>query len=1718
MNSNQDVYFTDVANTGAIAVRNNSFLHTSGTIDNSGSITLNSAGNNTDLHLSADTTLTGSGTVILASNNASRIAADTIFRLTNADNLIQGFGQVGVNSITISNQGTIDANVSDQTLVVDPANAADAFVNTGTLQASGGGTLLLSGNGGGAFTNDNGLIQALDGSEVQLNANVSITGGILTTAGDGVIRAINNQNVYLTNLTNAGTFVVNNNTFVHTAGTITNTGIFTLNSGGNNTDFRLAADTTLNGGGTLTLAGNTASRISGDDIFRLTNMDNLIQGFGQIGVNSIAVTNQSLILANVDGQILTIDPANVANAFLNTGTLRASGGGILLLTGNGDGAFANSNGLIEALADSEVQLANNVSIVGGILSTTDNGLIRVINNQNVYLTDLTNAGAFIVNNNATVHTAGTITNTGTFTLNSGGNNTDLRLAADTMLTGAGIVSLTAPNSRISGDDFYRLRNFDNLIHGFGQIGVNSIAMTNQSVIAADVHGTTLTIDPAPEANVIDGGPSFLNQGTLEATGGGILLLTGNGGGAFTNTAHVIKAFAGSEVQLNANVSIIGGTLATADDGVIRTLDNQNVYLTDLTNAGTFIVNNNAAVHTAGTITNTGTFTLNSVGNNTDFRLAADTTLIGGGTLTLAANNNNRIAGDDFYRLTNVDNLIQGFGQVGANSIAITNQSLISADVNGTTLTIDPAPEANVIDGGPSFLNQGTLEATGGGILLLTGNGGGAFTNTGHTIQALAGSQVQLTSNVSITGGTLATAADGVIRTLDNQNVYLTDLTNAGTFVVNNNATVRTAGTITNTGTFTLNSGGNNTDFRLAAATMLRGAGTLTLAMNNASRIVGDNFYRLMNVDNLIEGFGQIGADSIAITNQSLISANVAGQTLVIDPAAEGNVIDGGPSFLNQGILQATGGGMLLLTGSGGGAFTNTGHVIEALDGSEVQLTTNVSISGGTFTTVGSGVIRELDNQNAYITNLANTGAIVVNNNASLHTSGAIVNSGTITLNSGGNITELRLSADTTLTGGGTVTLALNDASRIAGDGLFRLTNVDNLIQGRGQLGANSITITNQALIDANVTGQTLTIDPANAANAFINSGTLRASNGGILLLTGSGAGDFTNTGHTIQALAGSEVQLTTNVSITGGTLTTAGDGVIRALDGQNVYLTNLTNAGTFIVNNNTSVHTAGTITNTGTFTLNSGGNITDFRLAADTTLNGGGTLTLAGNVASRISGDNIFRLTNMDNTIQGFGQVGANSIALTNQSLILANVAGQTLTIDPANVANAFLNTGILRATGGGILLLTGSGAGDFTNSNGLIEALANSEVQLTTNVSITGGILSTTGNGVIRELDGQNVYLTDLTNAGAIVVNNNSLLHTSGTITNSGSITLNSGGNDTDLRLATDTTLNGGGTLTLSGNVHNRISGDSIFRLTNMDNIIQGFGQVGANSITIDNQGTIDANVMSQTLTIDPANAANAFVNEASGLVRASNGGILLLSGNGSGSFDNRGTLAATTGGELQFTGTVTSSGAVDVGNNSLSISGNGNFTQSAGTFRLAGGTVTSSNGLTFNGGLVDARGTINSAITNSAILRPALGGSGLNVTGNVSLLSASQLSFQLGGLTQGSQYGFLNVNGTVALGGQLVLSFANGFQNSVTGSDTFTLMTTNGLNGSFTNIASGSRLQTVRRFRLLPRDLQRHHAQSEQFHPWEWTDGSDCHLAPSRGWQLDDRYELEQQPEFPQ
>ena len=203
---------------------------------------------------------------------------------------------------------------------------------------------------------------------------------------------------------------------------------------------------------------------------------------------------------------------------------------------------------------------------------------------------------------------------------------------------------------------------------------------------------------------------------------------------------------------------------------------------------------------------------------------------------------------------------------------------------------------------------------------------------------------------------------------------------------------------------------------------------------------------------------------------------------------------------------------------------------------------------------------------------------------------------------------------------------------------------------------------------------------------------------------------------------------------------------------------------------------------------------------------------------------------------------------------------------------------------------------------------------------------------------------------------------------------------------------------------------------------------------------GTVSA----VTLAIDTLTASNTTVNaQLTTNTLNANGGTVTIANPGG--FTNTGTVNANAG-TLNFST---------------------RFTQTGGTFQVAGANVQAATPMDFQAGTLTGFGSITADIVSNALIRPGLGGNGLIVNGSLSLLANSQLSFQLGGLTQGSQYGFISVNGAVTLGGNLVLSFANGFQNSVNGSTTLTLMTTSlPFSGSFANVASGGRLETSDNF----------------------------------------------------
>ena len=99
--------------------------------------------NNTDLHIGGAVTLTGGGSLTMSGSSANRFlgtGSDTL--LNDTSNTIQGSGQIGINNsgfaFTLTNKGTIDANLSSASNAALQIAPTNAVTNSGLLEATAG--------------------------------------------------------------------------------------------------------------------------------------------------------------------------------------------------------------------------------------------------------------------------------------------------------------------------------------------------------------------------------------------------------------------------------------------------------------------------------------------------------------------------------------------------------------------------------------------------------------------------------------------------------------------------------------------------------------------------------------------------------------------------------------------------------------------------------------------------------------------------------------------------------------------------------------------------------------------------------------------------------------------------------------------------------------------------------------------------------------------------------------------------------------------------------------------------------------------------------------------------------------------------------------------------------------------------------------------------------------------------------------------------------------------------------------------------------------------------------------------------------------------------------------------------------------------------------------------------------------------------------------------
>jgi fibronectin-binding autotransporter adhesin len=737
-------------------------------------------------------------------------------------------------------------------------------------------------------------------------------------------------------------------------------------------------------------------------------------------------------------------------------------------------------------------------------------------------------------------------------------------------------------------------------------------------------------------------------------------------------------------------------------------------------------------------------------------------------------------------------------------------------------------------------------------------------------------------------------------------------------------------------------------FSSSGKVTLSGRGTITL---NANSFGGDSIGGSATLVNksTIQGGG--GFDmTFNNAGTGVINANESGVQLVVGR----NQAQGASA--NTGLMEATNGGQLAM---GSLTLNNVGGTIKAAGkNSYVQLEGEgqggETFTGGTWTTANGGAIQVVDGtallDGTNGNTITNSGTMQLVDGASHpggNFQGTMNNTGSIQVLSKGNQVGLNIPGGQTFTlmGSGSLTLgdgtsnSYNNQTGISGGGTF--VN-QQLVQGSGFI-LNLNAFNNSGTINANVpTGPNNLQLQLGRAGASTNTGTIEASNGGVLVV---GSTTINNAGGTIESVgANSNVSLvgslgTSGLTISGGTYTTSGGGVVYAYGGTTFDGTTnaVMNSGTFIlpdVGNPPNISVQGQLNNSGTIEVLSGANGAQvwFQVPNGETL----TLTGSGKVIMGDGTDNSYNneptfgtefstgvLVNKS-TIEGTGLIGYD-LDITNNGTINANVPVGTsgLQLNITGYPDGTVNNGIMEASNGAMLNISPSVS--FNNTGTLTVAtkstiyVSNNNFLNLSNGTLTGGTYNVTGTLEIPGNITTNDARITLTGTASQILNPNTNALT-GFVTNAskGSFDLKAG-----------QTFTSAGTFTNQGAIS--IGKGSTFAVGSSGSYLQTSGKTTVNGkLTL---STAEGKTDEPASDSDPGTAGIRIVKGS----LLGNGGTIAAHVSSSGTVIPADSLTKT--GKLQITGayTQTAAGALDA-NIAGASSGQFNVLNVTGTATLNG------------------------------------------------------------------------------------------------------------------------------------------------------------------------------------
>jgi len=827
---------------GDIRVVNGHALYLVNNLTLCGRLWLDSVNTYASVLLSGDVTIGGAcdvKQVVMSNSPYNRIyGANGTERLTLAGSAsILGSGAIGLNlmSLTIPAGHVIESEGSTG-LWIDP-NADGAF-NAGQLIAGTQSPLRLT---NGVFEQGpGGAVLARADSAVELNA-ATVRGGQLQRIGNGFVYSVNGSEVE--SVTNVGELVVPNGHALYVRSLLTNSGVLAINSINTYASVLIRENTAFSGTGQVLMTNSPYNRIySESGVSTLTlGSGQTLRGGGAVGLNAMSLINNGVI-ESVHQTPLILDPNS--GGVDNNNLLRATPGTTLVLS---SGSFDNTDGVIHAQDGGSVTVSA-AGVSGGTLTSEGSGVFNLQDSSELRHT--TNQGLIGVPNGHTAYVRSSLINNSTLQLNSVNTYCSLLIRENTVLGGAGVISLSnSPYNRIyaeNGTDVLTVGP-QQVIRGSGSIGLNAMAIINNGLIEA-TQVTPLVVDP--------NGAGVDNNALMRAAPGTSLVLSS---GYFDNTDGQILAQDGGGVTITA-AAISGGSLVSSGTGFFSHQDGSELH--NLTSTATIGVPNGHSAYLRGTIINNATLNLNSVNTYCSLLIRGDTTIAGSGQVVLSNSPYNRVHSESGGHTLTIGfaQVVRGGGALGLDAMSILNQGTITADAP-TTLVIDPNT------GG--MTNSGVLQATTGNLAI----GSGPFTTFG-TVLVEPGRLIHRTADAWVQAGGYVLARGEIQVDSNDYRVQGGVLGGSGRIdsnTVNSGGEVspgESAGLLTIEGTYTQSSGGALT-IQIGGA--VPGAEFDVLAVTGAAALDGTINVSLIN--GFVPGVGQ-EFDVLTCTTRSGTFSNI----------------------------------------------------------------------------------------------------------------------------------------------------------------------------------------------------------------------------------------------------------------------------------------------------------------------------------------------------------------------------------------------------------------------------------------------------------------------------------------------------------------------------------------------------------------------------------------------------------------------------------------------------------------------------------------------------------------------------------------------------------------------------------------------------------------------------------------------------------------------------